>query len=865
MWTKPQEQTIGAAARPLRVAYLIDIDDCPDELLDAIFAEAYSRWGGRRTLIVPATNDGIDRKYSDWLFYFDADVAYSFVALSDPAILAFHERYAPAHLVYHREWQRDSSAERSFKIELPLPGLSSLSVLPAFLSRSWGFDGPPRNVKILSKYWDQSESQFLQENFGFLSSSFSNGAISSAHPTLYSTLTLITDAALSNGRLGKEPNAAYVTSESEVLSAFGETGGPIALAQIADFFAPYLISSDGMNPEGTYIIVGDTPSDRLLFWNIYQRFEQQRSFSEIMALRLPVAKANDDGFLKHIRQILRRRGARGPDGLTDRVCLLSCSVERQALDAIADRLKQGETWLGVTIEQHLDHAGIVPLFKNSAGTQYSFGGLYSAPEGRGSAEFDGKRAPVPLVLPWHMKEALPPAELRYGNWMLDISIDRAIDHCRYANKRHDWRLPRRLRLERSFDYVREGARVPGLGDKFIRVMRSGILGLATNVEVTRASITAPDDIEAMRMGVCNNLEWAPFVSGRKDAIQGRARFVAAEVSDKGRYLLGMLQLFERLPDAFSVLMCGYWRDVLYHLGGVSGDNDEIKCREFLKVLRRRTGQRNGPPTFENEDELNRLSSEALRLGRMAAREKRYIRYDDLEERWRAVVEQYVKDYPVLSGDDSDDRIRDVLYLERSIQHLCQHEVLFQGREWRCRSCYNRNWVGIDEVRRTLTCSICGREEPAPVSGDWQFRANPFVLEAYRDHGIEAVIWSLWRLADRSKYSFFFAPSLKLWLSYPKSLKDDCDAEVDAVAVVDGKVYLVEAKSSGGLSETQIKQLILAAERIRPDVLLVASMDKSNKALDKSIAKLRTTLPIEIELEILAFSPDQFDRSPFLPC
>src|SRR6476659_1506101 len=54
MWAKPNQLTTAGTARPLRVAYLIDTDDCPDQLLDRIFDEAYGRWGGRRTLIIPA-------------------------------------------------------------------------------------------------------------------------------------------------------------------------------------------------------------------------------------------------------------------------------------------------------------------------------------------------------------------------------------------------------------------------------------------------------------------------------------------------------------------------------------------------------------------------------------------------------------------------------------------------------------------------------------------------------------------------------------------------------------------------------------------------------------------------------------------
>src|SRR5262249_41070205 len=64
MWAKPNQLTTAGTARPLRVAYLIDTDDCPDQLLDRIFAEAYGRWGGRRTLIIPAKPDGIDERYN---------------------------------------------------------------------------------------------------------------------------------------------------------------------------------------------------------------------------------------------------------------------------------------------------------------------------------------------------------------------------------------------------------------------------------------------------------------------------------------------------------------------------------------------------------------------------------------------------------------------------------------------------------------------------------------------------------------------------------------------------------------------------------------------------------------------------------
>jgi hypothetical protein len=740
--------------------------------------------------------------------------------------------------------------------------LSCLSVLPAFLSRSWGFEGPPRNLKLLTKYWDRSESPFLRENFGLLSSSFNYGMIGSAHPDLYSAFTLITEEALSNASLGKDKGATHVTSEDDVLKALGAGGGPLTLAQLSDFFSPFLDTGRGSGPGGTCIVVGDTPSDRLLFWNLHHRFGRL-SFSEITTLRVPVVRASDDAFLECIGQILRRRGARGHNGQNDLVSLHSCSLDPNTLEQIAVRLRQGKMWIGVRATRHSDHAAIVPPFRDDASVRHSHGGVFWEPEPRDSAEFQGRRAPIPLVCPWHMQEALPPAGLRAGIWMLDLSIDREIDHCRYVNQRHTWRLPRRIRIERAFEFEREGAPHDDIGGNLIRVVRPGFLGIAMRVGITRASITMPDDLAAFRAGICSDWEWMPFDSGRGDAPRGRPRFANAEYSDKGRYLIGVLQLFESLPDAFSVLMHGYWRGVLHHLRGAATGSEEQKRAELLRVLRKRVGK-HGPLTFADDDQLHWLAREALRAGRMIAREPRYIPYAELNLRWKTDVEAYLTAHPSHGTNDSDARFRNVRNLDRSVQYLCQREALFQGREWRCRSCYNRNWVGINDLNSTLACSVCRRSEPAPVSGDWQFRLNPFVLEAYRDHGIEAAIWALWTLSDRSRNSFYFVPSLKLWLSHPGSADDDCDAEVDSVAVVDGTVYLVEAKSSSGLNDGEIRQLLLATDRVRPDVLLVACMSPPNTSLDRAARRLRAELPTDTKLEVLTFNPAELACSPFLP-
>lgn len=129
--------------------------------------------------------------------------------------------------------------------------------------------------------------------------------------------------------------------------------------------------------------------------------------------------------------------------------------------------------------------------------------------------------------------------------------------------------------------------------------------------------------------------------------------------------------------------------------------------------------------------------------------------------------------------------------------------------------------------------------------------------------VSAQSWSpLWRLWDQSRHSFYFAPSLKLWIDSPKYGTQPCDAEVDAIAIVDGTVYLVEAKSAAGIDDDVRGQLVMTAEHIRPDVLVIASMEKSNAALERARRDSRAALPVEIEINLMTFDPEQLQRMPF---
>ncbi|PKF49029.1 hypothetical protein [Enterovibrio nigricans] len=63
------------ANRPVKVAFIVPLNDekTSQWILDGIFYEAYSRWGGTKSLIIPFSNDKIISDiYLDWLTLYEA-------------------------------------------------------------------------------------------------------------------------------------------------------------------------------------------------------------------------------------------------------------------------------------------------------------------------------------------------------------------------------------------------------------------------------------------------------------------------------------------------------------------------------------------------------------------------------------------------------------------------------------------------------------------------------------------------------------------------------------------------------------------------------------------------------------------------
>ncbi|MEQ8368042.1 MAG: hypothetical protein RIB61_15190 [Roseicyclus sp.] len=834
-------------------------------MIDKIIAESFSRWSGRRTPIIPASADGIDPAYASWLHAFDADLIYSFANLTDDAIGLLDEELAPGILHHHEDRYRDPEGERRYDIELPLQGLSCLSVLPMFASRRWGFGDKPQEILTFDKFWDGSDDTFVRENFGFLSTSFGNGQLADSAPELFKCLTLISAESLENRQYGKSEHAKYESDPRVLLQTLAEPGPVLPPCQLSELFCHYLEPKNSLKRNGVNVVVGDEIADRLVFWNGHNRFPRNE-LTGTSSIRISVERSKDTEFLKLVGRVLDRRGIQGEQNAPV-ATVRSTSLTGDELADIAERIKpEGKTRQRFATEAISDANWAIPEFweERACFTTGSVA-ISREPKGQQTSELKDGRSELPLATPWHLSENYLPPSVREGQWMVDLSIEREIDHCKFSNVVHEWILPRRLRIDPFFSISRESSSSRMHQRYCQRPTRFGRLSASIELAVRQASITVPNDDEAF-FGGLQDFHRDRFLRTieNNDGLQQPPppKVMDAKYSDKGRYLLGTLQHFGNLPDAFQTLMHGFWREGLRRLGAnPSHLDDELEAR-FQKIMARRLGATDGEWEVSSQEDRQKVAKEALRIASQLRRPERFVQYDTLASRYSDLVEKFIEENPHVKEGPVEEYLS-AGELDASIQYLCERKILFQGHEWQCQNCFNRNWVSIDDLSSVMTCNVCQNEEPPPVSGGWQFKASGFFVEAYSDHGTEPAIWALWQLAERATASFYFLPSTLIWFDeHRENGSNDC--EVDLLAVVDGETVAVEATTSRNLKASEIEKLAAFATRVRPDKLYVVCGADGQNARARLATRIRNCLPEAVEVEVATYEVSGERSDPYLP-
>lgn len=289
--------------RPVRLAFLVEPGEHANLMLDGIFADCYSRWGGRFSLIVPCVDGRIVADYWPWLETFDPDIVYSYVELVEDAVLEIHERLVPADYILHPQGDKPRLDLPGFRPQYHFAALSSLSTVFRLGRHSPLADGP--KIKIIDSWHTERPTRFLTDNLGTYHTSAATGMYpNDARPTA-GLLTVVSEEYFQERRYGVPRDLDRVATEGMALAEFvckRATG----ISLLSCLYAPRLEIRDSRWSCAFNLVIGESFEDRLLFWNARLLIPAWLD-NDLCCFRLTLEQLKDEDLVRLLVQLLNSR------------------------------------------------------------------------------------------------------------------------------------------------------------------------------------------------------------------------------------------------------------------------------------------------------------------------------------------------------------------------------------------------------------------------------------------------------------------------------------------------------------------------------------------------------------------------------
>lgn len=832
--------------RPIRIAFLVDPAPNSDLVLDGVFANCYSRWGGRFSLIVPCQEGEIVPAYWPWLLRFDPDVVYSYVRLGDAAVLEIHERIAPADYVLHREVKDDNPPPSAFWPRISFTALSSMSTIFRLARHSPVADGP--KVKVIDAWSTEEPSRFLTDNLGTYGGSLESRMYPNDAKSVSRLLTIVSDENFKNRRLGVPKDLERVSNENSALREF-ISAKVTSMSLLSALFAPRLEIRDARWGCGFNLVIGDAFEDRLLFWNARLLIPSFLD-TDLCCLRITMDQLQDPEMLSLLADLINRRnfvtdGAGGQAQLVIR----SASHNQEQLNEAMAILQKAKVWSAYGHIEIVPGGHVIPEIDEERARVWLTDGFTQA-QGWHTFAWQFPNATPPRRIPEHLNDAPPGQRFTIGLWALDLVLQYDGNAPR-LNRVNTWMLPKRWRLSNAFITQ---FRIQSLAqtDLHVRTEGQGYLSVFPGVNRALESVTVPTLEQALRTAFCFPSTPRKIDAGDPPWPQEKASWM--HPSNESSYLLGVLGMTGDLETAMDLLLRPFFVEMFASLGGTPNLKDS-DTGLIEKSLSKRALTR---PDYNlrNEDDVKALASLALIAAQNLKTPKTHVTLQKLQADWAAHLERQWPEEKLSLAHLSETEIEEEydhlrLSLEGKLSMMRERRMLFQGYAWTCQSCRHKNWSDFQHLQASLTCDICRKHTQLPISVPWHFRPNEFLIESLRYRSVLSVIWVLAALRRRALKSFMYVGSTSFGFSHDGYAPD---AEMDLLAIVDGSSIMCEVKTSWrSLRPDDLIGFAELALKFRPDVAMLAVM-KGEQKMQAQTQELREKLKAAgIEFQLLTES------------
>ncbi len=804
--------SIQHRARPLRFLFLVENNAKASNVFDEIFEDAYKRWAGCRTLLVPVENGRIEENYLAWIHWYDPDIIYSYAQLDNSTITELDQRASPISFLKHTTHHDDSSKSWA-KPNYQFQCVTALSILPALKKEMQ----PPKS--LISAYYDWQDDGFLKDSFG--------AAEDREAKNLYLPLTLTPENL--NPRMLVHGEKFHSTND--LLKRLGTNNEIISLAQLSN-------KNCGMDvPEHNYhwceslnLVVGDSFEDRLYFWNS-RHFVSESKYSDITTLRVPASKLDDEEFIGLLATYLNKHQYKFPGNSGQRsVSVRSYSLDGEILEKFIQKLREKKCYLQISQQQN--QLPIPKEFNQERRPSQNF---------RQTDRITENPSSFYPAEPDHFYSILPDqSQLMSGRYAVDILLERYQSHCVYSNGRHWWLLPRKSELCRLF--VKQDSKIRRNG--VLSVLHSYFQEAPFNEDRRERPIEIgfPDDNVLFR-AIFYRTSYYPKDDLRyKDA---QALYEVIAPSDKGRSLHAVTHMFQGLARAHRFISNKFWRDILNEAANYDHLKQNTSFAERIqKALKKQLGEK---VVIEAQNEWDKFTAVIVRAMYHLPQPGSIISYSVMKKKRAESFNKFKKTAQSGQGFNAKDVQKDITEnFDDALAELVSSKIFFQGYEWPCRKCGSTNWSSVDNLKTSNICEVCGREKNIPPQGiEWDYSINKRLLDALYKDSILADMWALGTLLEHAFETFYYVPQSALYKKYDDP--NPC-AEVDILCIREGMFIMGEAKSkSSGFTEKKIKALLEIAEDVSPDVILLACIENDDSNIVTTARQLVVDAGFKFEL------------------
>ena len=897
-----QPYSIYIDKRPMRIAFLVDSASASTEIVDRIIDYNRGLWGGRFNPIILTDGHTIEDKWWKFLCDIDPDVVKPLLSLNIELLKRFDNFLSP--LTIEQFWEDEQSNLRVQMRSSNEPAGININSLN-FSELGVSYEEPTLGIFNLDEMNDEIAELFVLRNFGTyesINTTFRIGSIfripqsletlleqgkvpTEVHEEFKKAGISLSQEAFSKQSVQRPGSWAIIDGENKeiyyVSSPRDRSPLPITRSFKGEFreikknkylvtdrksladtllelshtrnivFHDQVCALPNTERESEVdrrarcfeVIVGDTLQDLVYFWNrplLLPRSE--RKYQNQMWLPTDIAK---DADMEKALYTWIDRGANLGNQNPKTVRFVSFSTEKQELEEVASRFRENPRVRHRHVRTVTDcfEEPQIPKFRPENPLPFQQEApLFSRENSIDIHRVQGNKGILELTEP----KGITQRGLA-GHWMIDFYVE--FTHDMYEDNEYVIKMPGKTLFWR---FPNRNHLMHGMFNKSSRVKRNGFpsVMMQRDKKVLRFTLREAESIVAS-LFYSDNRPVNEYSDPRDQA--AAKPYYSVEISDKGKYLQGVLGLFGNLTFADQIFSNPYW---LAMFDGLSKNTraEQSVHEAVANRLKKEIGRSN---LIDNQVAIESIAKLVVNEAKKLYSKQKEFPFDEFmqeAEQWR---KEYIENVEVV-GAQSEMDIIDFGFRREDVKialaQLTRRNIIQIGIKPRCPSCGIVNWYHVDDISQHLICQGCRIQFPLHPEPTWHYRLNELIQAAHAQHGTTPVILVLAQLLEESRTSFLFSPNLVL-LTEPQdasSEKLDKAAEVDIACIQDGKFIIGEVKQSASLfRKKDFDAIANIAERTKPDRVLFSCMDSRQPTnfIDSHIEKIRAKLsPLEIDVK-----------------